>query len=102
MIFSFFLKPKSPQLFATLNKLGFFLMSQVAAIGISGGLVLSWRPGIELECFVQNKNNISAWCFSDPPTSPWILSCVYGPPNRSDRMAFWDSFASIGERLEAS
>ena len=77
-------------------------MSQVVATGISGGLVLSWRPSSDLECFVLNKNNISAWFYFDPPTFPWILSCVYGPPNRSDRGAFWDSFASIGECFEAS
>ena len=59
-------KISPPQVSATLNSLGFFLMSQVAAIGINGGLVLTWRLGIDLECFVLNKNNISAWCFSNP------------------------------------
>ena len=39
----------SSQVSATLNRLGFFLMSQIAATGINGGLVLSWRPGIDLE-----------------------------------------------------
>ena len=34
--------------------------------------------------------------------SPWILSCVYGPPDRRDRMAFWDSFENIGSLFEAS
>jgi hypothetical protein len=77
-------------------------MTQVAPIGTSGGLVLSWRLGVDLECFVTNKNNFSAWCFSDPPHSPWILSCVYGPPDRRDRLAFWDSFESIGSLFEAS
>jgi hypothetical protein len=84
-----------------LNRLGFFLISQVVATGTSGGLVLSWQPGVDLECFVSNKNNISTWCFSDPPQSPWIFSCVYGPPNRSDIMAFWESFASVGDSFEA-
>jgi exonuclease III len=91
-----------PQVSATLNRLGFFLISQVAASGSSGGLALAWRPGVELQCFASDKNHISAWCFSDPPHSPWILSCVYGPPNKQDRRAFWDSFASIGEGFEAS
>jgi hypothetical protein len=71
-------------------------MSQVAPIGSSCGLVLSWRLGVDLECFVKNKNNIYAWCFSDPPHSLWILSCIYGPPDRRERMPFWDSFESIG------
>jgi hypothetical protein len=95
-------KSSPSQVSAALNRLGFFLMTQVAASGSSGGLVLTWCPGVDLECFISNKNNISAWCYSDPPHSPWILSCVYGPPKRSDRMVFWDSFATIGDGFEAS
>jgi hypothetical protein len=57
---------------------------------------------VDLECFASKKNNISAWCYSDPPQSLWILSCVYGPPNRRDRLAFWDTFAFIGEGFEAT
>ena len=76
-------------------------MSQVVASGSSGDLVLSWRPRVDLECFISNKNNISAWCYSDPPQSPWILSCVYSPPNKSDRLDFWDTFAAIGDGFEA-
>jgi exonuclease III len=89
------------QVSATLNRLGFFLMSQVAPIGSNGGLVLSWRPRVDLECFVTNKNNIFACCFSDPPHSPWILSCIYGPHDKRERMAFWDSFESFGSLFEA-
>jgi exonuclease III len=37
-----------PQVSATLNRLGFFLLTQVAASGSSGGLVLTWRPGVDL------------------------------------------------------
>jgi hypothetical protein len=77
-------------------------MSQVAAFSSNGGLALAWCLGMELDCFAYDKNNISEWCFSDPPNSPWILSCVYGPPNKRDRRAFWDAFASIGEGFEAS
>jgi hypothetical protein len=77
-------------------------MTQVAPIGSSGGLVLSWHPGVDLECFVTNKNNITIWCFSDPPHSPLILSCVYGLPDKRDRLVFWDSFANIGNLFEAS
>jgi hypothetical protein len=65
-------KNLSFQVSVTLNRLGFFLMAQVAASGSSGGLVLSWRPRVDLECFTSNSNNISAWCYSDPP-HPLIL-----------------------------
>ena len=95
-------KISPPQVSTTLNRLGFFLMSQVAASSSNGGLALAWHPGVDLKCFASDKNNISAWCFSDPHHSPWILSCVYGLSNRRDKRAFWDSFASIGEGFEAS
>ena len=48
----------------------------------------------------MNKNNISAWCYSDPPNSPWILSCVYGPPVRKDKFAFWEKISAIGENFD--
>jgi hypothetical protein len=90
-------KSSPPQVISILNSLGFFLMTQFAPAGSSGGLVLTWRPGVELECFITNKNHISAWCYSDPPYNPWILSCIYGPPDSRDKLAFWDSFTSVGE-----
>ena len=68
-----------PQVSAALNRLGFFLMTQVTASGTSGGLVLSWQPGVVLECFSSNKNNITAWCYSDPP-NPLRFFLVFMDP----------------------
>ena len=90
-------KSSPPQVNSILNRLGFFLVTQFVPVGSSGGLVLSWRPGVELDCFITNKHNILAWCYSDPPNSPWILSYIYGPLDKRDKLAFWDSFTSIGE-----
>jgi hypothetical protein len=61
--------PKSaPSLVSSiLSRLGFYLMTHVAPIGCSGGLVLAWRLGVELESFLTTKNNIFALCFSDTP-----------------------------------
>jgi exonuclease III len=70
------ISPPPPKFSATLNKLGFFLMSQVAVSGSSGGLVLSWHPRVDLKCFASDKNNISAWCFFDPPI-PLGFSLVF-------------------------
>ncbi|XP_059450878.1 uncharacterized protein LOC132181647 [Corylus avellana] len=90
-------KTSPSQVSSILNRLGFYLMTQVASIGSSGGLVLAWRLGVELESFLTNKNNITAWCYSDPPNSPWILSCIYGPPEKKNKLAFWDSLTAAGE-----
>jgi hypothetical protein len=36
-----------PQVSATLNRLGFFLLTQVAASSSGGGLVLAWYLGVD-------------------------------------------------------
>jgi hypothetical protein len=77
-------------------------MTQFTLAGSSGGLVLTWRLGVELECFIYNKHNISSWCYLHPPNSPWILSCIYGPPDKRDKLAFWDSFTFVGEGFVSS
>jgi hypothetical protein len=92
-------KTSPPQLSSILNSLGFFLICQVAPVGSRGGLAVTWRPSVDLECFITNKNNISAWCFSDPTHSPWILSCIYGPPDIREKPAFWDSFTAVSDNF---
>ena len=99
--FFFFLKLNPPQVSTILNRLFFFLMTQSASCGANGGLVVSWRPGIDLASFITNKNHIAAWCYFDHSHSPWILSCVYGPPDRREKQAFWDDFTSVGENFAA-
>jgi hypothetical protein len=53
-----------------LNRLGFFSPAHVSPVGSKGGLLLAWRNGVELECFVTNVNTITAWCYSDPLLIP--------------------------------
>jgi len=55
-------------------------MAHAPPYGSKGGLVLAWKLGVDLECFQTNVNAISAWCYSDPPNQPWMLSCMYGSP----------------------
>jgi hypothetical protein len=88
------------QVSSILHSLGFYHMCQVAPIGSSGGLALSWRPGVDLDCFLSNKNHIAAWCLSDPAHSPWILSCIYGPPALREKPAFWDSITSVSDHFD--
>jgi hypothetical protein len=76
-------------------------MTYVAPIGSCGGLVLAWRAGVELESFITNKHNITSWCLSDPPNSPWIFSCLYGPPEKKNKAAFWDSLTAAGEDFDS-
>jgi hypothetical protein len=77
----------------------FFLMAHVPPVGTKGGLLLAWRLGVELECFITNVNTISAWCYSDPVNNPRMLTCVYGSPNPLNRQHFWDNIMKIGDRF---
>ena len=69
ILFLFKTKTSPSLVTSILNRLGYYSMSHVAPIGSCGGLVLVWRLGVKLECYLTNRNNISAWCFSDPPTA---------------------------------
>lgn len=80
-----------------MNNLGFFFMVHVPPSSTKGGLLLTWKTGVELECFLTTVNTITVWCYSDPSNNPWILSCIYGPPYRSHRDRFWDQIMKIGE-----
>ena len=80
-----------------LNHLGFYLMTHVTPIGTCGGLVFAWKVSVELKSFISNKNNITSWCYSDPPNSPWILSCIYSPSKKKIKAAFWGSLTAVGK-----
>jgi exonuclease III len=54
----------SPSLISSIpNQLGYFAMTHVAPIGTCGGLVLAWRLGVKLECFLTNINIIQLGVF---------------------------------------
>jgi hypothetical protein len=79
-----------------LNSLGFFLMLHAPPSGTKGGLLLARRYGVDLECCSSSTNILFAWCYSDPPNTPWLLSCIYGPPIHKDKTMFWDSLLDVG------
>ncbi|PON94602.1 Endonuclease/exonuclease/phosphatase [Trema orientale] len=45
---------------------------------------------------------INCLVFSDPPTQPWLLSAIYGPPNAKERVLFWKKFALTRENFNGT
>jgi hypothetical protein len=41
-------------------------------------------------------NKINAWCYSDPPNTPWLLSCIYGLPDKQFKSVFWETLLHEG------
>jgi hypothetical protein len=78
-----------------LNSLGFFMMSHAPPSGSNGGLLLAWHHGVDIECISAYVNIINVWCYFDPPNNPWLLSCIYGPPVKQNKLVFWDSLLDV-------
>jgi hypothetical protein len=75
-------------------------MSHTPPIGSKGGLLLSWRHDVDLECFSTTSNTINAWCYYDPLNNPWLLTCIYGPSEKKKKKKiffFLDSLLDAGK-----
>ncbi|PON60277.1 Endonuclease/exonuclease/phosphatase [Trema orientale] len=86
-------KISSSSLSPKLQSFHFYNNVHVPPVGLSGGLCLAWKDGVDFEPTFLSKNVISGLVYSDPSNSPWLLSTIYGPPNLSDRATFWDNLS---------
>ncbi|XP_060959272.1 uncharacterized protein LOC115700034 [Cannabis sativa] len=51
------------------------------------------------ELKVEATSLISGLVYSDPPTNPWLLSCVYGPPYYHEKRLFWSNLMELGRKF---
>ena len=80
-----------------LKSLGFYNIDSVDIRGKKGGLVVGWKNGVDIEITFKCCNMINGLVFSDPLNEPWLISFVYGPPNRNNRGPFWEAIEKVGE-----
>jgi hypothetical protein len=57
--------------------LGFSAWLEVPPSGFQEGLYMAWKQGVDVEPVRINRNCISCLVFSEPSSSPWLLSGVY-------------------------
>ncbi|XP_060962046.1 uncharacterized protein LOC115719437 [Cannabis sativa] len=93
------LKVDATTLVRTLKSLHFYFNITVPPVGTAGGIILAWKIGFSFECISCSGNQISGLVYSDAPTHPWLLSCVYGPPYLHAKKKFWTELMWIGERF---
>ncbi|PON33272.1 Endonuclease/exonuclease/phosphatase [Trema orientale] len=95
-------KIPTSKLSTCLNSLHFYNLVHVPPVGLSGGLCIAWKNGLDFEPTLMTKNVISGLIYFDPPSHLWLLSAVYGPPHNSDRDAFWNKLGSVTSMFNCS
>uniref|UniRef100_A0A803P0N1 Reverse transcriptase zinc-binding domain-containing protein n=1 Tax=Cannabis sativa TaxID=3483 RepID=A0A803P0N1_CANSA len=93
------LKVDAKPLVRILNKLHFYFHISMPAIGTAGGIILAWKSGFDFASISCSRHQISGLVYSDPPSNPWLLSCVYGPPYFHAKKSFWTEIMREGERF---
>ena len=88
-------KSKSPRINKIKSRLNFANYYYVEPIGRAGGLALFWRLRVELEVMYFDKNMITAFVYSGPPNSPWLLFAIYRPCRRNKRTIFWEMLENM-------
>jgi hypothetical protein len=72
------------------SKLGFENMFVVDCVGKSGGLVLFWEEGWEVEVQNYSHRHINAIVHDQNLNADWKLTCFYGHPDPTKRHEAWD------------
>jgi len=66
----------------------FPLLFQVPASGSKGGLVVACKFDIDAELEIQNNHQISLLIYSDPVSTPWMVTFAHAPSVWHDRNSF--------------
>ena len=75
--------------------LGFYNLDFVNPWGKKAGLIVGWKIGVDLEITSKCNNMIYGLVFSNPVNEPWMISLVYGPPNRNNRGPFCNDVEKV-------
>uniref|UniRef100_A0A803PN17 Endonuclease/exonuclease/phosphatase domain-containing protein n=1 Tax=Cannabis sativa TaxID=3483 RepID=A0A803PN17_CANSA len=93
------LKVDAAPLVRLLKSMHFYFNIFVPPVGTAGGIILLWKYGFSFECIACSRNHISGIVYSDPPSHPWLLSYVYGPPYFHAKKQFWLDIMKLGDKF---
>ncbi|KAL5576410.1 hypothetical protein UlMin_018109 [Ulmus minor] len=84
-------KVNAGTMISILQNLYFLNHVYVPPVGLSGGLCVAWRDGLDMEPVTMNKHIISLLVFSTPGSAPWLLFAVYGPNSSMEKRFVWEN-----------
>lgn len=84
----------------SLQDLGFTNQFTVPPLGLSGGLALLWKEGINIELLDSSPNLIDSKITLKSISS--FVSFIYGPPQTENRAAFWSQMTTIGSLRDSA
>lgn len=91
LIFFCLAETKLPLVSSILHALDFYRFVDCPSDGRKGGLLFSWKNGVDVEPVCVNHIIISLLVYSDPPNIPLLFLGVYGPTQGNQKPEFWQS-----------
>jgi hypothetical protein len=81
------------------SRMDFPLLFQVPASGSKGGLVVACKFGIDAEPVIQNNHQNSILIYSNPVSTPCMVTFAHAPSIWHDRNSFWLDIECTGNRF---
>lgn len=67
---------------------GFYLTLEIPTMHLSGGIISTWRLGVDLEQLRTDRHPINLLIHSDLEHQPWRLTLIHCPTNWQWNEAF--------------
>lgn len=87
---------KSQQAKGILNRLGWQNILESPALGLSGGLIFAWRPGLIFDVLTVSHHFINIVVRSDPVHTPWTTTLIHCPSEWRYKEVFWQELMEAG------
>lgn len=84
------------------NRLGFVHYVNYPPTGKWGGLLLLWRPGLDVDLVHISNNIIVVLVYSDSSHHPWLLNLIYCPAQYVNKNHFWNTLNILTEMYNGS
>ncbi|EOY34430.1 Uncharacterized protein TCM_042111 [Theobroma cacao] len=82
-----------------ISRLRFAISHRVEAIGFAGGIWILWQDDVQVSV-IRNHWHCVHMSIEYPARSTWILSAIYGSPNKAVRRDLWKELSIFARGIE--